>query len=173
MNAPYTLTAEQVFSRYLILERQARAAATSEALAYCMVNDSQSLFGYRHVALLIHGKVQAVTGVSVPDPHAPFVAFIERACQQLIGNDHLEQATTINAAWLDQQTQQDWQSLSAAEALWIPLKNRKAQIIGGLWYARDHQWQESERILAEQLAEVYAHALVSAGTAQSLETGVA
>ena len=154
----HPLTTERVFAQYLLLERQARAAASSEALAYCMVNDSQSLFGFRHVALLINGQVRAVTGVSVPDPHAPFVAFIERAGKQLIKKNHLSQATTINAAWLDQQTQQDWQTLSAQEALWIPLKDRKSNIIGGLWYARDHHWQENEKILAEQLADVYAHA---------------
>lgn len=172
MNAPFTLTAERAFAQYLLLERQARAAATPEALAYCMVNDSQSLFGFRHVALIINDQVRAVTGVSVPDPHAPFVAFIERACKQLISNEQLAQATTINAATLDQQTQQDWQTLSAPEALWIPLKDRQAHIIGGLWYARDQHWQESERMLAEQLADVYAHAWLALEPRKSWRPGL-
>lgn len=158
MNEPHFFTTERAFARFIHLERQARAAKTPEALAYCMVNDSQSLFGFRHVALIIHGRVRAVTGVTVPDPHAPFVAFIERACKQLMSQQHLQQAGIIDAAGLDQQSQQDWQALSAAEALWAPLKDSHDRLIGGLWYAREQPWQEGERLLAEQLADAYSHA---------------
>nr|WP_321241357.1 biotin/lipoyl-binding protein [uncultured Tolumonas sp.] len=158
MNEPHFFTAERAFAQFIHLEQQARAAETAETLAYTMVNDSQSLFGFRHVALIINGRVRAVTGVTVPDPHAPFVAFIERACKQLMAGQHLQQAATINAAWLDQQLLHDWQTLSAQEALWVPLKDRKGQLIGGLWYARDQQWQDGERLLAEQLAAACSHA---------------
>lgn len=78
-----TTASAAVFARFLDVERQARAAATSDELAYCIVNDSQPLFGFRHAALIINGRVRAVTGVTQPAPHAPFVAFIERACTQL------------------------------------------------------------------------------------------
>ena len=63
MNAPVSGAAEQVFARFLDLERQTRAAHGISQLAYSLVNDGQSLFGFRHAALLIAGKVQAVTGV--------------------------------------------------------------------------------------------------------------
>ncbi|WJV61658.1 biotin/lipoyl-binding protein [Pectobacteriaceae bacterium CE70] len=149
---------EQVFARFIHLEHLARAAKTPETLAYTMVNDSQRLFGFRHVALVIGGRVRAVTGVSVPDPHAPFIAFIERACRQLVVRQKAAQATMIDAAWLDQQSQHDWQTLSAQEALWVPLTDGRGQLIGGLWYARDQPWQEAERLLAEQLADAYSHA---------------
>jgi Membrane-fusion protein len=158
VNASPFFSAEQAFIRFIHHERQVRAAKTPETLAYCMVNDSQSLFGFRHVALVIAGRVRAVTGVAVPDPHAPFIAFIERAAKQLLAGEHAQQPTVIQAAWLDQQSQQDWQSLSAPEALWLPLKDKNDTLIGGLWYARDQPWQEAERLLAEQLADAYVHA---------------
>lgn len=158
MNGTGLPAAERVLAEFFQLERNARAAKTSETLAWSIVNDGQKLFGFRHVALIINGRVRAVTGVAVPDPHAPFIAFIERAAKQLIAGEQASSAATIKAEWLDAQSQRDWQALSAAEALWVPLKDRDERLIGGLWLARDTPWQESERLLAQQLADVYSHA---------------
>jgi hypothetical protein len=83
MNAPMPGHIERVFAQFLELEHQTRAARTTEQLAYSLVNDGQPLFGYRHAALLIAGKIQAVTAVSSVDPNAPFVAFVEQAVAQL------------------------------------------------------------------------------------------
>lgn len=152
------LHSEHLFARLLQLERQARQAENSETLAWSIVNDSQTLLQYRHAALLIDGRVQALTGVSVPDPHAPFVAFTERAARQLKAQGKAEQITMIDAAWLDEQTRLDWRTLSAPQGLWVPLKDRQGQSFGGLWLARDAQWQESELLLAAPLAETWAHA---------------
>ena len=158
MSTATAISPEQVFARLLQLERLARQAETSEKLGWSMVNDSQSLFGFRHAALLINGRVQALTGVSVIDPHAPFVAFTERAVRQLAAKDKVAQVTQVDANWLDDETRQAWRSLSAAQAAWLPLKNRKGEVFGGLWIARDAPWQESELLLAVPLAENWAHA---------------
>ncbi|EPN68793.1 hypothetical protein A245_02868, partial [Pseudomonas syringae pv. actinidiae ICMP 19096] len=87
MNATASGAVERVFAQFLDLERLTRAARTTEQLAYSLVNDSQSLFGYRHAALVIAGKVRSVTGVSVIEPNAPFVAFVEHAVGQLLKLD--------------------------------------------------------------------------------------
>lgn len=97
MNAPVTGSTEQVFARFLDLERQTRAARTPEQLSYSLVNDGQALFGFRHAALLIAGKVQAVTGVSTVEPNAPFVAFVEQAVAQSFKQGLLNQARVIAA----------------------------------------------------------------------------
>ncbi|KHN92633.1 HlyD family secretion protein [Pectobacterium actinidiae] len=149
-----------VFARFLDVERLARAAATSEELAYCIVNDSQPLFGFRHAALIINGRVRAVTGVTQPTPHAPFVAFIERACSQLQAADNAKfrQCSVIEAAQLDEQSRSDWLALSAPEALWSPLNDRQGNPFGAIWYAREQPWQNADRILAEQLGGAFSHA---------------
>lgn len=159
--SPISTTASAaLFARFLDIEQQARAAASSEELAYCIVNDSQQLFGYRHAALVINGRVRAVTGVTQPSPHAPFVAFIERACTHLqaIDGKPLNQCGIIEAARLDEQSLSDWQALSAPEALWSPLKDRQGEGFGGIWYAREQPWQNADRVLAEQLAGTFSHA---------------
>ncbi|MBA4359571.1 MULTISPECIES: efflux RND transporter periplasmic adaptor subunit [Pseudomonas] len=158
MNAPAASGAEQVFARFLDLERLTRAARTPAQLAYSLVNDGQALFGFRHAALLIAGKVQAVTGVSAVDPNAPFVAFVEQAVAQLFKAGVLKQARVIPANVLSESIQADWQSLSAAQVFWLPLIDHQGEVFGGLWLARDLPWNPSEQVLLSQLGDTYSHA---------------
>mgnify|MGYP003366233177 CR=1 FL=1 len=172
MSEPQSLTIGQAFAEFIHLEQLARSAKDSETLAWSMVNDSQRLFGFRHVALIINGRVRAVTGVSVPDPHSPFVAFIERACRQRLRQQEAESVATLRAEAFDEQTRQDWQTLSAQEALWVPLKDRQGAIFGGLWYARDLPWQEADLRLMTQLAEAYSHAWLALEPRKAWRPGV-
>ena len=158
MNAPAAPQAEQVFAQFLLLERQARAASDLDQLAYSLVNDGQALFGFRHAALLIAGKVRALTGISQVEPHAPFVAFVERALAQLQRQARLAEPQAVAAQWLDGQAQADWQALSAAHAFWLPLRDRRGEVFGGLWLARERAWNEAEQALLAQLGDTYAHA---------------
>lgn len=161
MSRPPLPSPERTFARFLDIERQARSARSVEELAYCIVNDGQELFGFRHAALIIHGKVRAVTGVTQPAPHAPFVAFVERACKALQSHQQHEQCAVVAAATLDQQSRDDWQTLSAADVLWAPLKDRQGSTFGGIWYARDTPWQHAETLLIEQLSHAYSHAWIA------------
>ncbi|MDC9821081.1 HlyD family efflux transporter periplasmic adaptor subunit [Pectobacterium polonicum] len=160
MNTQPQPSSERIFAHFLDIERQARSAHRIEELAYCIVNDAQKLFGFRHAALVINGKVRAVTGVTQPAPHAPFVAFVERACTQLSSVDEkgLAQCRVIQASQLDEQSRKDWQALSAPEALWSPLNDRQGNPFGGIWYAREQLWQSTDQILAEQLSGAFSHA---------------
>ena len=116
------------------------------------------MFGFRHAALLIAGKVQAVTGVSAVDPNAPFVAFVEQAVAQLFKSGVLKQAWVIPANGLSESIQIDWQSLSAAQVFWLPLIDHQGEVFGGLWLARDLPWNPSEQVLLSQLGDTYSHA---------------
>ncbi|WP_349573320.1 efflux RND transporter periplasmic adaptor subunit [Azotobacter salinestris] len=150
--------AEQVFARFLLLERQARAAADADQLAWSLVNDGQALFGFRHAALLLGGKVRALTGIAQVEPHAPFVAFVERAVAQLLAQERLAAPGPVAPEWLDEQTRADWQALSAARVFWLPLTDRQGAVFGGLWLAREQPWSDAEQALLSPLGEAYAHA---------------
>ncbi|WP_338474105.1 HlyD family efflux transporter periplasmic adaptor subunit [Pseudomonas sp. MS646] len=158
MNAPITGSTEQVFARFLDLERQTRAARTPAQLSYSLVNDGQALFGFRHAALLIAGKVHAVTGVSAVEPNAPFVAFVEQAVAQLFKQGLLNQARVIAADGVSESIRADWRSLSAGQVFWLPLVDHQGQVFGGLWLARDLPWTPSEQVLLSQLGDTYSHA---------------
>lgn len=153
MNAPQVGLAERLFAQFLELERQARAAGTVEQLAYHIVNDGQALFGYRHAALLIAGKVQALTGISVVEPNAPFVAFVEQACAQLQRLGALDKPQRVDFQALGAQQQADWQALSAGDVFWLPLADQQGAAFGGLWLAREQPWSEAEQALLVQLGD--------------------
>ncbi|MDF3932362.1 efflux RND transporter periplasmic adaptor subunit [Pseudomonas citronellolis] len=149
---------ERVFAQFLAVQRQARAADSLERLAFAMVNDGQALFGFRHAALVIAGKVRALTGVSVVEPNAPFVAFIERASAELQGAGLLERAAPVDAAALTEQTRRDLHEFSLPQAFWLPLKNAAGVCFGGLWLAREQPWNAAEQALLGELGDTYAHA---------------
>ncbi|MDD1017073.1 efflux RND transporter periplasmic adaptor subunit [Pseudomonas rubra] len=158
MNAPAPNAMEQLLAQYLRLEHQARAAASVQTLAFSMVNDPQALFAFRHAALLIAGKVRALTGISVVEPNAPFVAFIEHAAAQLGNSGRLGSSGPLSADDFDQASRDDWQSLSAEHAFWLPLKDRHGAVFGGVWLARDMPWVEAEHSLLSHLGDCYSHA---------------
>ena len=111
MNAAVPGALEQLLAHYLKLERQARAAASVEVLSFSMVNDSQALFGFRHAALLITGKVRALTGISAIEPNAPFVVFIERVASRLAAGERFALPGVVPQEDLDQACRDDWQAL--------------------------------------------------------------
>lgn len=158
MTAQVPGLAEQVFARFLALQRQAWAAADLDSLAYALVNDAQGLFGFRHAALLIAGRVKALTAISVVEPHAPFVAFVEDAAHQLLGQGRSALPQVVTAESLNDQARSDWQALSTGSVFWLPLLDRQQQPFGGLWIAREQPWNEAEQALLAQLGDCYAHA---------------
>jgi hypothetical protein len=158
MNAPMPGNTERVFAKFLALEHQTRTARTTEQLAYSLVNDGQPLFGYRHAALLIAGKVRAVTAVSSVDPNAPFVAFVEQAVVQLHKQALGQVARAVPAEQLSRQVQADWQSLSAGQVFWLPLIDPQGRVFGGLWLARDTPWNSAEQVLLAQWGDTCGHA---------------
>ncbi|CDF84454.1 multidrug resistance efflux pump [Pseudomonas knackmussii B13] len=157
MNAP-AAGSEVAFAQFIAVQRQARAADSIERLGFAMVNDGQALFGFRHAALVIAGKVRALTGVSVVEPNAPFVSFIERACSELDQGDALDQPHVVDSAQFSESTRQDLLELSVPQAFWVPLKDRAGVRFGGLWLARQQPWNTAEKTLLGELGETYAHA---------------
>ncbi|QDG57969.1 MULTISPECIES: efflux RND transporter periplasmic adaptor subunit [Pseudomonas] len=158
MNAPMTGSAERFFARFLDLERLTRAARTLDQLAYSLVNDGQALFGFRHAALLIAGKVRAVTGVSMVEPNAPFVAFVEHAVAEAFKQGRSAPATVLPIEAFSTAVREDWQSLSAPHVFWLPLLDHHGEVFGGVWLARDTPWSPPEQVLLAQLGDTYSHA---------------
>ncbi|MDY7567376.1 HlyD family efflux transporter periplasmic adaptor subunit [Pseudomonas sp. RTC3] len=158
MNAAAPGIAERVFAQFLDLERQTRAAKDIDQLAYSLVNDGQALFSFRHAALLIAGKVRAVTGVSMVEPNAPFVAFVEHAVADLFKKNQLNQPGSVAIEQLGGQDQAEVQALSATQVFWLPLLDRKGLVFGGLWLAREQAWTQPEQMLLARLGDTYSHA---------------
>ncbi|MBD9680251.1 HlyD family efflux transporter periplasmic adaptor subunit [Pseudomonas sp. PDM18] len=157
MNAAASGT-ERAFAQYLGLQRQARAADSLERLCFAMVNDGQALFGFRHGALVIAGKVRALTGISQVEPNAPFVAYIEGACSELHAAGLLDEPGAVDCHLLSEQLRLDQQQMSLPQVFWLPLRDRAGICFGGLWLAREQPWNSAEHALLVELGETYSHA---------------
>lgn len=158
MSAATPGLAERLFAQLMALQRQARAAASSDALAYAIVNDSQPLFGFRHAALLIGGRVRALTGVSVVEPNAPFVAFAERVCRECETGEPSMAPQVVERERLGEASRADWQALAAPHVCRVPLAGRGEAPFGVLLIGRDTPWQPPELALLGELGDCYAHA---------------
>ncbi|MBI1205787.1 MAG: HlyD family efflux transporter periplasmic adaptor subunit [Azospirillum sp.] len=151
------------FSVFIQLEQAARQAATPEALRYTVVNDLRRLVSYRQAALIFgrpgeDQRIEAVSGVAVLEPDAPFVRWLGRVATRLAARDDATKLHPLAADAIDGLDQAEWRSWSAANVLWCPLKTRDDVPFGVLWLSRDEPWQSAEAVLVERIAGCYAHA---------------
>lgn len=154
-------TPAQLFGVFIDLERDARNAASADALLSVMANGTRKLVDCRQAVVMVvdaagRPRLRAVSNVPAPDRNAPFAQWLEavvaglpqRSEAQTVGLDILASATT----------EADWREWSPPEGLWLPLTSAGGGFIGGLWLTRETPWQESERVLLDRLAGCYAHA---------------
>ncbi|SMF72540.1 Biotin-lipoyl like [Tistlia consotensis] len=158
-----------VFSVFLQLERQARHAQSADSLRFVLVNETRRLLPYRQ-AIFATGsegggfRVESVSGVAVPDRSAPYLRWLERVFAWCGRNGRLAEAGRLAPEDLPAAERDEWQEWSAPEALLCPFKAPDGAVVGLLWLVRDQPWADGERVLAEQLADAYAHAwLAKAG----------
>ena len=150
------------FAVFLQLERAARHAQTQPALGFLIVNETRRLFSYRQAALILFdttetARVEAVAGVASLDRTAPFLCWLEKVVASIAGNEQGVAIHVVDRTSLPASLQHEWSEWGAAAALWVPLLNRDGQAFGAIWLARDEVWND-EAVLAQQLADAYAHA---------------
>ena len=145
----------------LQLQKRARHAATAEELGFLMVNDSHGLLRYRQAALWRRpaggegeGRVAAVSGLAVVEADAPYVLFLRRL---MAGSAASKGPVALTASEAGEGAA-EWAEFLPAHALWVPLDAPGGRRLGALLLARDEPFAEGERVLAETLADAYAHA---------------
>lgn len=157
-------------STFLQLERSARHAESVAALGFTIVNETRRLLPYRQAALASGGDgvpfhVEHVSGVSVVERDAPYVRWLARAmgaAAALQGAadtpDSRTQPRPVREADLPEDLRDGWREWGAGHVLWVPLVAPDGAMLGGLWLSRDMPWQDGDIVLAERLADCYAHA---------------
>ncbi|MBK1696445.1 efflux RND transporter periplasmic adaptor subunit [Rhodovibrio salinarum] len=151
------------FSTFLQLERSARHAESVEALGFVAVNETRRLLNFRQAVLAAGGessrpRVQAISGVSVLERDAPFVHWTEKLLADLAGATTARQVRRIGPDDVPTKHQAGWTEFAAGHALWVPLIAPDGEMLGVLWLTRDAAWSDGDLVLAERLADCYAHA---------------
>lgn len=151
------------FSTFLQLERSARHAESVEALGFVAVNETRRLLKFRQAVLAAGGesarpRVQAVSGVSVLERDAPFVRWTEAVLGDLADAAGAREARRIGPNELTAKRRTGWAEFAGGHALWVPLIAPDGEMLGVLWMTREAAWSDGDLVLAERLADCYAHA---------------
>ncbi|MBK1670371.1 hypothetical protein CKO28_20310, partial [Rhodovibrio sodomensis] len=151
------------FSTFLQLERAARHAESVEALGFVAVNETRRLLNFRQAVLAAGGesarpRVQAVSGVSVLDRDAPFVRWTEALLADLAGQADAREVRRIGPDAVPAKRRAGWHEFAGGHALWVPLIAPDGELLGILWMIREAAWSDGDAVLAERLADCYAHA---------------
>lgn len=165
-----------VYSILLQLEREARHAESEDALRFVVVNQTRRLVSYRQ-ALLVRldgpGRfaVEAISNVPVIDREAPLVRWAARVLAALRPDLPLDPtpqpgmpgSRRLDPAALSDALRADWGEWWPPEALWQPLMAPGGRLLGGLVLLREQPFVPAERVLADRLADAYAHAWSALG----------
>lgn len=154
----------------LALERDARRADSEAELGFLMANRTLALLPAAQAAVWRRVgrrrvRLERVSATGALDRTAPFVAWLEAVLRRVLAEElrrrpapSLGQALPLTAERLgDPRLAADWAGLVPPHGLVCPLV-WDGRVVGGLWLVRVEPWSEAERVLAERLAETYAHA---------------
>ncbi|HSI08766.1 MAG: efflux RND transporter periplasmic adaptor subunit [Rariglobus sp.] len=136
----------------LALIRRARSAESVTALRFIAVNDSHLLSPYHQSALWLHGKIEALSGLTEVEANAPYAQWLTGVCKHLGGGKPRLLASTDLPADLSG----DWARWLPAHALWIPFgPEASPETGGGLLLARDLPWRDIELRLFVEWMETW------------------
>lgn len=155
-------SAAQRFSIFLQIERAARRAGTREALGFAIVNETRRLVPYARACLALAEpggrlRLEAISSVGGFERDGPFARWLARVFEAAPARE----IAPMTAADLPEALRKEWAEHAAPAVLWVPLLDRDGVRVGALWLAREAPWTDGERVLLEQLADSYAHALAA------------
>jgi len=147
----------------LALTRAARQAASTAVLAHVVANETLRLVTYRQAVVWRWSatgrlRIQAVSGVDRPDPHSPYVRFLERLFHHL---QHVPDARDLRSVEADEVPAglaDEWRRHGTGHLLWCPLRTPRGRWLGGVVFLRDTPWPPPTREVMAELIDAYAHA---------------
>jgi hypothetical protein len=134
--------------------RRARTAASSDELAFMLVNGTHSLTPYRQAALWWSDTgVQALSGVVQPDHNAPYVDWLKRVFKAQVSDEPT--ITRIDPGTLPDAQRNTWSEWLPAHGVRVPLAGQPS---GALLLARDTEWTDSDLALLQEWCQTWLHA---------------
>ncbi len=152
----------QPYEVLLRIEAEARRVESVAELRFLIANETMKLTKARQVFVLSvpRGaiKVETVSSIGAVDRNSPRIRFIEGLTRELHKQAGLSEikAFALPAYCPAGEIEQD--SYPFPFMAWLPFRLRDGHVFAGMLLARDMPWQEADLLLANRLAETYAHA---------------
>ena len=152
----------------LKLEADARSAPDKRELAFLIANEGPPLLKGR-LAFVVEisdnrkCKVLSVSGVSSVDPHAESIVAVQTLIKRASVSGQTASLHSLQAkAHLSEDEIGD-PILATAFLLWLPLKDRRERVFGGVLVLREMPWGGNEDLIASRLSKTFAHAWCALG----------
>jgi hypothetical protein len=158
----------QLIRLTLLLQLQQRARRTRPAeLPYVVVNETSDFLPYRQALLwrIDSMRVEAASGVTAPEPNAPYTLWLNRVLARLAEHGEAEGIFPFGAGSIPPNLAEDWASWLPEHGLWVPLPGPE-HTTRALVLFRETPWSDPEIHLLSYLAEAYGHAFALAEAAK-------
>ena len=140
----------------LQLARRARRASCASELSFILVNETFQLAPYRQAALLVRGRVQALSGVSAPEQNAPFTQWLTQVARALEARCTAA-ALAFDSTTLPSAVGEAWSEWLPAHGLRLLLPGTGAEPVA-LILAREESWTDDDIALLAEWADIAAQA---------------
>jgi len=146
----------------LLLEKRLREAETVAELGFIIVNETHRMIKFRQAILWLMGptgriRIHSVSGVDTPDRNSPFLIYLRGLFKHLLRKSDSRRVHVITENDLKERHRSGWQEWSLGTALWCPLINRQGEMLGGLFFPRETEWDKGDAAIFERLTDAFAH----------------
>ncbi|MEL6212309.1 MAG: HlyD family efflux transporter periplasmic adaptor subunit [Pseudomonadota bacterium] len=147
----------------LAFEAKVREIETPTELFLHISNEARSVFGFRQAFVLVRRKgvedyiLTAASSAAKVDRNAPFVRRIESIFKEMTADVGCADQHCFSLPAYCGGDDRDLDAYPFREFLYTPFL-RNGDTLGGVFFAREAPWRENDRLLAQRLADLYAHA---------------
>jgi multidrug resistance efflux pump len=153
-----------ILQKLLQFESEIRNQASDMELLYHLANESRNLLNFDQSFIVKRQdnadsmKVITVSSVAVVDRNTPTIRWIERIVISLDEDVKLDKTHEFKSVAYTDQQDPETNEYPFIHMLWLPMKQRNGTCYAGILLCRNQPWPQSEKLLAERLAETYSHA---------------
>ncbi len=157
----------------LELEGRLRELPSAEELRFFAVNETRGLLEYSQAFFISvdtrgRARIDAASGLETVDGNAPLVRAIEKVAERM-ARDLVEQQDGTgnpvharqNLDLLDENDDHELRTWPFRQLIWLPMRDRKGRLFGGLLLARKTEWNDAEAVIGARLASTLAHAMTA------------
>lgn len=147
----------------LELEAAARRCETPQALRFHAVNETRQLLEYRQAAWLATPRsnivrTRSVSSLPTVDRNAPFIRWLERCARVAASSQPGSAVIALDANDFREHAPAGADEFAPVHAMVVRMAPPAGAQTGLLWFSRESPWSDADLVIAERLAEVYAHA---------------